>query len=71
MNTPTSSRTILRMRQMTQATGLSRSTIYNYLNPNSCFYDDTFPKPLRLGRRAVGWVASEVFRWIAERKRTS
>lgn len=42
-------------------TGLGRSTIYNYIT------DETFPKPVSLGARAVAWVESEVQDWILER----
>ena len=40
---------ILRMRELTKIVGLSRSTIYEKLNPESRYYDETFPKPVRLG----------------------
>ena len=53
--------TILRIRCVTRATGLSRSTIYLYISRG------LFPKPRKLGPRAVGWYASEVFAWIADR----
>lgn len=59
--------TILRERQVILASGLGRSSIWAYANPRSRYYDPNFPKPIRLGVRAVGWRASEVFRWIAAR----
>lgn len=37
---------ILRMRELTKIVGLSRSTIYEKLNPESRYYDETFPKPV-------------------------
>ena len=40
---------ILRFHQVQARTGLSRSTIYRRLAGGS------FPKPLSLGARAVGW----------------
>ena len=54
---------ILRRRQVEQRTGLSRSTLYQYIK------DGCFPKPVRLGPRAVGWLESEVRDWIATRIR--
>lgn len=42
-------------------TGLGRSTIYNYIA------DKTFPKPVKLGKRSVAWVESEVQDWILAR----
>lgn len=52
---------ILRRKQVEARTGLSRSGIYQKIS------EGTFPKSVRLGKRAVGWVEADVFRWIAER----
>ena len=52
---------ILRLNSVIEITGLSRSSIYNYIKAGA------FPKPLKLGLRAVGWLASEIFEWIATR----
>ena len=41
--------------------GLSRSTIYEQIQAG------TFPKPIRLGPKAVGWLESEVLAWIEAR----
>ena len=38
--------------------GLSRSTIYVMIA------DGTFPKPIKLGNRAVGWRHSDVLTWL-------
>ena len=54
---------ILRRRQVEQRTGLSRSTLYQYIK------DGNFPKPVPLGPRAVGWLEAEVRDWIATRIR--
>jgi len=54
---------ILRRKQVQIRTGLSRSTIHQYIK------DGVFPKPVPLGPRAVGWLESEVSEWIAERVR--
>lgn len=45
---------ILRMRELTKIVGLSRSTIYEKLNPESRYHDETFPKTVRLGAASVG-----------------
>ncbi|WP_447402032.1 helix-turn-helix transcriptional regulator [Escherichia coli] len=45
----------------------SRSTIYEKLNPESRYYDETFPKPVRLGAASVGWRSTSVDEWIASR----
>ena len=45
-------------RRVEEMTGLSRSTIYNMLAKG------TFPKPLRVGIRAVRWRQSAITSWI-------
>ncbi|APE78802.1 TPA: AlpA family phage regulatory protein [Escherichia coli] len=47
--------------------GISRSTIYDWLNPKSPRYDGTFPKQKRLGRQSVGWLESELNEWVMRR----
>ena len=58
---------ILRLKRLKEKTGISGSTIYNKLNPRSKYYDETFPKPIRLGLGAVGWLEAEVDSWVASR----
>ncbi len=58
---------ILRRKQVEARTGLSRTTIYDRINPKSPRYDSTFPKPISLGPGAVGWVESELNSWIESR----
>ena len=53
--------TILRLREVLQRTGLSRSTLYNRIAKRQ------FPHQVSLGGRAVGWVRGEVEDWIIER----
>lgn len=53
--------TILRLPVVKARTGLSRSTIYLRVN------NGTFPRPINLGARAVGWLESEIDSWLAQR----
>lgn len=53
---------ILRRPDVERITGLARSTIYDWLHKGE------FPKPVRLGARAVGWRESDVLAWVASRK---
>jgi prophage regulatory protein len=50
--------TILRRKQVEARTGLARSTIYDRVKSG------TFPAPVSLGARAVGWVESEIDEWL-------
>ncbi len=59
---------IIRRKQVEARTGLSRSSIYARLRHNPKRpgdYDPTFPKPISVGAKAVGWIESEVDAWIA------
>jgi prophage regulatory protein len=53
--------TILRLPAVKASTGLSRSTIYLRIT------EGTFPKPVSLGGRAVGWLEAEIQKWLQER----
>lgn len=52
---------ILRIAAVKSITGLSRSTIYLAVSRG------TFPSPISLGPRAVGWLENEIEAWLATR----
>lgn len=52
---------ILRLPDVIQRTGLSRSTIYKAIKTGS------FPDRVSLGPRAMGWFASDIEEWIISR----
>ncbi len=52
---------ILRRKQVETRTGLSRSTIYLHMSQG------TFPRPINLGPRAVGWLENEIEAWLSSR----
>lgn len=54
---------ILRLAEVMRITRLSKATVYRQIHTGS------FPRPVKLGPRAVGWLAGEVFEWLAERPR--
>jgi prophage regulatory protein len=55
---------ILRLPAVLQATGLARSTVYRMMA------EHTFPAPVRLGKRAVGWRYDDVRQWMKGRPTT-
>ncbi len=55
---------IIRIKELSLLIGLSRSTIYERLNPRSCRFDPTFPKPIKLGSSAIGWHSVAVQQWV-------
>lgn len=52
---------ILRRPQVTARTGFPRSTLYLKISRNE------FPRPIKIGARAVGWLESDVAEWIEAR----
>ena len=56
---------ILRLPTVITRTGLSRSTIYLRISEGS------FPKPVSLGGRAVGWIEEEVNGWLNQQIKSS
>lgn len=50
--------TILRLPQVLQRTGISRSAIYVKIKAGS------FPAPISLGARAIGFLNTEIDAWI-------
>jgi len=56
---------VLRLPLVKARSGLSRSTIYLRIAEGS------FPKPVSLGDRAVGWLESEIESWLSSRVEAS
>ena len=46
-----------RLPEVMTITGLSRSSIYLRMSTNE------FPKPIKIGRRAVGWTEDSIITW--------
>jgi len=55
---------ILRRRDIEKQFGLSRSTIYEMMS------NGTFPKPAKLGPRAVGWREEDLQNWFDNMQET-
>jgi prophage regulatory protein len=54
---------ILRRPAVERRTGYKKTELYDLIK------EDRFPKPVPLGRRAVGWLEHEIDQWIDERIR--
>ncbi|WP_171230683.1 AlpA family transcriptional regulator [Ruegeria sp. HKCCA4008] len=52
---------LIRRPEVETLTGLSRSTIYEWINSGR------FPKPLQLGPRTVAWREADILEWIESR----
>jgi len=58
---------VLRRHEVEHVTGLTRTTIYRQIAAGA------FPKPIKIGTKASGWLEAEIADWqkrrIAERDR--
>lgn len=57
-------KSILRIQDVCEMTGLSKTTIWCKQNPDNKYYDPDFPKKVQLSKKAVGWSSSEIQTWI-------
>ncbi len=55
------SHVIVKLPRAIQISGLSRARLYEQINKG------TFPKPVKLGARSVGWLQSEIIDWLDRR----
>ena len=53
---------IVRRATVERMIGLSRSTIYQMISLG------LFPKPIKIGRKAVGWRESVIEKWLEDRE---
>jgi len=53
---------ILRIRDLIEEIGVSKATLYRMVSTGS------FPPPIRIAKRAVGWRREDVDRWLQSRE---
>ena len=53
---------LYRSRELTELLGISRSTLYNWT------LSGHFPKPIKLGSRAIAWSEIDVQGWISSQQ---
>ncbi len=58
---------MLRMKEVAKRTGLSKSTIYNKLDPASPHHDPQFPTRVRLTKSTVAFLESEIEAWLEQK----
>ena len=51
---------LLKLRDVVQLTGLSRTTIYNLLAENK------FPKRIQITKQRIAFLSTEIEKWISE-----
>lgn len=55
---------LLRLPLLVEIVGAKKSTLYDWMNPESPRHDPTFPKPIKIGTSAVAWISYEVEDWV-------
>lgn len=49
---------MIRLKEVLRITGLSRSTVYNYMS------DGVFPAQVKIGYRSVAWREVDIQQWL-------
>lgn len=62
---------LIRRSELELITGLARSTIYDRLDSKSPRFDEDFPRPVKIGKKAVAWVHAEALDYVATLVRRS
>jgi prophage regulatory protein len=52
---------LLRISEVCKITGLPRSSVYLAMSQR------LFPRPVKIGRRSVGWRSSDIYAWLESR----
>jgi prophage regulatory protein len=56
---------IIRLPEVVERTKISRSSIYSYVKTG------TFPSPMKLSARSIGWLERDIETWINSRPRSA
>lgn len=63
MNEPTRPTRGLPVQEVSNRSGCSRASIYEMLKEESEYYEPTFPRPFKIGRRTL-FVETEIEEWL-------
>ncbi|WP_186100875.1 helix-turn-helix transcriptional regulator [Burkholderia gladioli] len=55
---------VLRLIGVLDTVGVKKTTLYRWIR------EGTFPAPVQLGTRSVGWLATDVQQWVESRQST-
>lgn len=58
---------ILRIKAVADKLGIGKSTIYDWLDIKSPRYDASFPKPIKLSAKSIGWLSTEIDKWLLQK----
>ncbi len=55
---------IIRLKALVHLLGISRSTLYSWINPRAKQFKPNFPTKIKISDRCVGWRLSEIEQWM-------
>lgn len=62
---------IINIQEVCTMLNFKRSKLYYLIDPDSDYFDPTFPQKIKLGKRTVGFKAEEIYAWIESQVPTS
>ena len=62
---------VLRLGQVSEMTGLPATSISDKHKAGSRHYDPSFPKPIQLTPKTLGWYQHETVGWVMQRPRVN
>lgn len=64
MNIAETTHRLIRIKEVASRIGIGRSTIYDWMNTKSPRFDQSFPKPIKIGPNSVAWLEQDINEWI-------
>jgi prophage regulatory protein len=58
---------IIRLPEVEASVGIKKTAIYQKIDPKHKNYDPDFPKPIKIGKSAVGWLESAIQAYIRKK----
>lgn len=55
---------ILRIEDVADKFSKGKSILYDWLNIKSARFDSSFPKPIKLSTKSIGWLSTEIDKWL-------
>lgn len=66
---PSPMKSLLKAAEVCAECGFGLTTLYEKLKVGGPYWDPSFPRPVRVGKRLTLWHHQEVIAWLASRER--
>lgn len=60
---------VIRLKDVVKLLGISKSSLYLWLNKKSKYYKPDFPARIKLSFRISGWFLADIEKWIQSQAR--